>query len=95
MYCIVNTVNQRSILCALVKLHQHEHHVRGQQQEVRGGRRDYVALGSRVTLTVTVPQSKMVIGKLKSDNELRNCLSQRDSCIIHCHCINKFTLESR
>ena len=57
LLCKHYTVNQRSVLCALVKLHQHKHHVRGQQQEVGGGRRDDVALGARVTLTVTVPQS--------------------------------------
>ena len=54
--CKHNTVYERSILRALIKLHQHKHHVRGQQQEVRGRRRDDVTLGRGVAHIVTIPQ---------------------------------------
>ena len=68
--CKHNTVYERSILCALIKLHQHKHHVRGKQQEVRGGRRDDVTLGRGVAHIVTIPQSAMII----SNNLVRDRL---------------------
>ena len=60
------TVNQRPVLGALIKLHEDEHHVRGEEEEVGGRRRDDVALGGGVTHVVTVSQSANM---LKSNNK--------------------------